>query len=98
MSKQLASMRSNMQFFVDYESAELVPQIELILLALQPKYKASKEGFNRQEEVEELRITLTPKALNQLIANLQIQATQLQKFEQAGEALNSVIREMKVTK
>jgi hypothetical protein len=94
MTKVLASMRSNMNFSVDYDTKELTPAIELILLAVKAGYKIKKGDIEKESQIEEMRITLSPQALNQVIAQLQVQAQQLQVFEQAGEALNSVLRTM----
>jgi hypothetical protein len=99
MSKILASIKSNLRFSVEYSTAELNPEVEMIILCWKPSYKANSKGDVKKESgLEEIRFELSPKALNQLIAELQMTATELQKFEQAGEALNSVIRTMKVEK
>lgn len=94
--KQLASMRSNMRFIVDYDTAELQPVVELILLTQKPSYSLTKNNIIQPgKALQESRFELSPKALNQLIAELKTQAVELQKIEQAGEALNGVLRSMK---
>lgn len=96
MPKVLASVRSNLTFSVHYESAELIPKIEMVFLCWKPVYNCNEEGeITKENSIEEIRFDLGPKALNQLIADLKMQAVNLQNFEQAGEALNSVIRTMK---
>lgn len=99
MSKVLASVRSNMRFSVNYSELEVVPEVELIILCWKPQYRVDKKDeVVKESGLEEIRFELSPKALNQLIANLTLTAGHLQKFEQAGEALNSIVKTMKVEK
>ena len=96
MSKQLAAVRSNLKFHVNYSNAELMPEVELVILCWNPKYKSNKdEQIVIGSEIVESRFWLDSKGLNQLIAELKITAEKLLQYEQAGEALNSVIRTMK---
>ena len=73
-------------------------------LTLKKKWFDMIASGKKKEEYREIkpywfeRLVFRPKALNQIIAELQVQAQQLQVFEQAGEAMNSVLRTMIKTK
>jgi len=99
MSKILASVRSNLRFGVNYNTAELEPEVELIILIWKPTYKTNMKGdVTKESGLEEIRIEMSPKGLNQLIVELKMTASSLQQFEQASEALNGVIRQIKLEK
>ncbi len=96
MSKQLASVRSNMSYHVDYKTMELVPQVELVILTFKPAYTYnSKSEVTQVKSLDEVRLTLTSSALNALIGEMQQTAIMLQQYEQMGAALNSVVRSLK---
>jgi len=99
--KHLIEVRSNTNFSVNYESLELVPQVELILLLQEPQYKVvkKKDGayIEKGHELAEFRCFLSLEALNNLIGRLQETAAGLQRFEQMSVGLNRVIAQARVT-
>lgn len=95
--KQLASLRTNVSFTVETGKSELLPTIEIILLTYKPEYSFnSKDEITQKKALDETRLTLSTNGLNQLIANLQLGASQLQQYEQMAFALNQVVTAMKV--
>jgi hypothetical protein len=94
--KQLASVRTNLSFSVENGTTDLVPTVELVLLTYKPEYLFnSKREVQQKKSLEETRLILQVEGLNQLIANLQLAATELNQYEQMGIALNTVIKQIK---
>lgn len=98
--KHLIEVRSNTNFGVNYETMELVPQVELILLLQEPKYQVVKKKgeayIEKGHELAEFRCNLSLNALNNLIGRLQETAAGLQLFEQMSVGLNRVIEQARV--
>lgn len=98
--KHLIEVRSNTNFGVNYETMELVPQVELILLLQEPKYQVVKKKgeayINKDFELAEFRCKLSLNALNHLIGKLQETAAGLQHFEQMSVAMNGVLAQARV--
>lgn len=95
--KHIIQVLSNTNFSIDYEDFSLSPQVELILLFQEPKYKAKitkdKKHFYPEKSytLGEARFVLTLDRLNSMIGELQALAVNLQKFEQLASGLNSII-------
>lgn len=98
--KHLIEVRSNTNFGVNYETMELAPQVELILLLQEPKYELVKKKdaayITKSSELAEFRCLLSLNAMNHLIGKLQETAAGLQRFEQMSVALNGVIAQARV--
>jgi hypothetical protein len=99
--KHLIEVRSNTNFNLDYEKFSLVPQVELILLMQEPEYrivkKGGKEYIEKHYALCEFRCHTSLSGLNQMIGQMQEVAAGLQRVEQLGVGLNSVIEQAKKT-
>lgn len=90
--KRLVSFRSNTKFSLNYETNNLTPETELILLSAEPKYDVNKKGeIMKGNELGEFRIFTSLESINQMIGDLQLLASQIQKFEQMSASMNSII-------
>ena len=95
--KRLISFRSNTNFKLDYSTNLLSPEIELVLLSVEPKYEVNKKGeIMKGSELGEFRIFASLEAINVMIGDLQLLATQLQTFEQLSTSINGVIENSKI--
>jgi len=95
--KQIASVRANLSFLVENGTTELKPLVEVVLLTYKPEYSFNaKDQIQQKKALDETRLLLSPDGLNQLIANLQLTASQLQQYAQMGVALNNVVSAMKM--
>lgn len=86
MAKQLAELRTNMHFAVKYETGELMPIIEIVILT---------EKAVKNMGLDETRFQLPAREIHTLIAELQLAANGLNQFTQAGDAINSILKSMK---
>lgn len=94
--KHLISFRTNTTFSINYETSNLTPQTELILLSREPKYEIDKRGdVMKGAELGEFRIFTSLEGINVMIGELQLLATRLQTFEQMSAGMNSIIEEAK---
>jgi len=94
--KHLISIRSNTNFALNYETSNLKPQIELILLTQEPEYEVNKKGeIMKGSKLGEFRMHTTIEGINAMIGELQLLATQLQTFEQLSAGMNSLIENAK---
>jgi hypothetical protein len=94
--KHLVQLRSNTNFSVNYENNNLTPQIELILLSYEPKYNLTKKGeIEKGHEIGEFRIFANLEGINAMIGELQLLASQLQKFQQLSVGINQLIESAK---
>jgi hypothetical protein len=89
--QRLLSVRSNTKFVVNYETGKLHPEIELILLSVEPKYKVEKDTLKKGQEVTEFRIFSDLDGVNALIGELQLLVTGMQQFKQLSAGINSLI-------
>ena len=89
---QLSSIRSNTNFALNYESGELIPQIEVIILVGYPEYKFKGDEIIKDDSLKEFRFNTSIKGLNLLIEQLQIAAENLKKIDQMAESLNHIIK------
>ena len=95
MSKVLASIRSNLRYTVNYDTTELEPQAEIVILSFKPVYSIDKKRhIVKDAGLEESRFELSLEAINKVIGELQAVAHQLQTYAQAGEAFNAIIRSL----
>ena len=97
-SKQhILQVRSNTNFSINYDDFSLSPQVELVLLFQEPEYEAKiskdKKHFTieKGDRLGEARFICTLEKLNMMIGELQIVATNLQKFKQLAHGLNTII-------
>ena len=94
--KYFVGVVSNTNFSVDYNTNNLEPQIEIILLTQEVKYKASSKGdIQKGIEVGEFRIFTSLEGVNDMIGKLQLMASELQKFEQLSVGINQLIEHSK---
>jgi len=55
MSKILASVLSNLSFGVNYDTSELQPQVELVILCWKPSYETNAKGeVKKKSSLEEV--------------------------------------------
>lgn len=99
--KHVIQVRSNVNMNVKYETLNLVPQVELILLTQEPVYKIIKEGeqsfIEKSMKLSEFRCISSLDGINDMISELQKVASELQVFGQMGGSLNKVIEQYKKT-
>ena|ERR1700741_1994755 len=94
--KHLITLMSNTNFSLNYETTNLEPQIEVILLTQEPVYKVNaKSEITKGVELGEFRFFSSLKGINEMIGELQAMAAQLQKFEQLSVGMNSIIEHAK---
>ena len=94
--KYLVSVLSNTYFGLDYTTNNLEPQIEVVLLTQESKYKAySKNELVKGVEVGEFRIFTSIDGLNQMIGELQLLASKMQNFQQLSVGINQLIEHSK---
>jgi hypothetical protein len=99
--KNLYEVRTNTKFHLNYDTLELVPQIELIFLTHEVHYQVvSKKGktmIAKGASLGEFRMHCDIKDLNDMIGQLQATAAGLQQFEQLAVGLSRVIQQAKKT-
>lgn len=96
--KVIVQVRSNCNMSVNYSDLSLVPQIELVLLTHEPHYEVNKKGeITKEGKLGEFRCITTLDGLNEMIADLQKTASDLQVFGQMSASLNKVIDQYKKT-
>ena len=99
--KHLIQVRSNTNMSVNYATFNLAPQVELILLTQEPVYKAKKEEdgsyIEKSMKLSEFRVVTSLDGINEMIADLQKVASDLQVFGQMAGSLNKVIEQYKKT-
>lgn len=94
--KHLVTFRSNTTFSINYETNNLKPQVELILLSSEPKYEVNKKGqIMKGTELGEFRIFASLEGINEMIGDLQLLVAQLQNFEQLSSGINTLIESSK---
>ena len=97
--KFFVGVLSNTHFTVDYETNNLTPQIEVILLTQEVKYKVDEDdddgGIKKGIEVGEFRIFTSLEGVNDMIGKLQAMASQLQSFQQLSVGVNQLIEHSK---
>ena len=94
--KFFVGVLSNTHFSVDYNTNNLEPQIEVILLTQEVKYKASAKGdIQKGIEVGEFRVFTSLEGVNDMIGKLQAMASQLQSFQQLSVGVNQLIEHSK---
>ena len=95
--KRLLSFLSNTTFSIDYETSNLTPQVEMIILSTEPKYEMNKkQEIMKGQELSEFRIFTSLEGINLMIGELQAVASNLQKFQQLSSGLNGLIESAKV--
>jgi len=89
----LASVRSNLNFTVNYENGHLVPVVEVILLVQKPTYTQNKKGdVLKNVGLQELRFETSLNGVNVLIGELQAMLANLNNYEQLAASINHVIK------
>ncbi|MES2382822.1 MAG: hypothetical protein V4538_17375 [Bacteroidota bacterium] len=89
----LASVRSNLNFAVNYENGHLVPTVEVILLVQKPTYTQNKKGdVVKTVGLQELRFDTSLNGVNALIGELQAMLANLNNYDQLAASINHVIK------
>ena len=88
---QLLSVRTNQDFTVNYETGQLDPQTEIIVLVEKPSYKIQGKKILRNSELTELRFKCGSTGLSHLIGQLEAAQRQVIHFEKMAGALNQII-------
>ena len=90
----LISVRSNCNFSLNYETGELNPQTEVILITSAPKYILDKKrtGFTKDIEITEYRFISGLEGVNKLIGELQLVVKNMNNFEQTAAAFNVITK------
>lgn len=88
---QLMSVRSNQTFHVDYESNQLAPQTEMILLIEKPHYKIKGKDIVKSSELQEVRFETGTTGLAHLIGMLEGALKVAQDYEKLGGTINNMI-------
>lgn len=98
--KSLIQIRTNAGFTVNYDDSTLSPQIELIMLFVEPKYiiDREKDTIIKGQEINEFRIKCNPQGISEMIGELQALQVQLQGFNNMSEGLNAIIKANNQTK
>ena len=96
-NKTLISVRSNCDFSLNYESGNLIPKTEVILLTTSPKYIVNKkgDGLIKSVEVDEFRFISDLEGVNKLIGELQLVVKNMNNFEQTAASFNAIIESSK---
>lgn len=96
-NKTIISIRSNCDFSLNYETSNLHPQVELILIASSPKYSLDKKATKiiKEQDVEEFRFKCDLQGVNRLIGELQLIVKNMNQFEQLSASFNSLIEQSK---
>ena len=86
---------------VNYENLLLTPQVEIVLLMQEPVYKIKREEdksfIEKDMKLSEFRCVASLDGINEMIADLQKVASELQIFGQMSGSLNKVIEQYKTT-
>lgn len=93
----LVSVRSNCNFALNYETGNLHPQTEIILITSAPKYVLDKNqtGFTKEMDITEYRFLSSLEGINKLIGELQLVVKNMNAFEQAAASFNVIIEAYK---
>lgn len=85
------SVRSNQAFHVDYESNQLSPQTEMILLIEKPHYKIKGKDVMKTSELQEVRFQTGTNGLAHLIGMLEEALKVAQNYEKLAGTINNMI-------
>ena len=97
--KNIVQVRTNMRFDLNYQTHELEPSVEIIILTIKPEYELAKDNsVKKKMALDEARFEVRADALNDLIGQLKAQANSLTQFAQIGGAVNGLIKSMKENK
>lgn len=89
----LASVRSNLKFDVNYENGHLIPSVEVILLVQKPNYSQNKKGdVVKNLGLQEIRFDTSLNGVNALIGELQAMVSNLNNYDQLAASINHVIK------
>lgn len=88
---QLAQIRTNTTFSLNYETGLLEPEIELIALLMHPMYTIKNKQIQKTTGAKEMRFKTTLAGINTLIGELQSAVVGLNRIEQLASGLNAVI-------
>lgn len=90
--KTLVQLRTNSNFTVNYKDLSLSPEVELIMLFVEPEYELNKKGeILKGHKLSEFRIKTTNEGISNMIGQLQALQVQLQTFSNLSEGINTVI-------
>lgn len=93
----LVSVRSNCNFALNYETGNLHPQTEIILITSAPKYVLDKKktGVTKEMDITEYRFLSGLEGINKLIGELQLVVKNMNAFEQTAASFNVIIEASK---
>lgn len=96
-NKTLISVRSNCDFALNYETGNLHPQTEVILITTSPNYIVNKKKgtIEKDIEVDEFRFKSDLDGINKLIGELQLVVKNMNAFEQTAGSFNAIIQSAK---
>ena len=90
--KKLLEIRTNTNLAVNYSDLTLTPEIELIMLFVEPKYEVKKGAIYKGGVLNEFRIKTDKDGISQIIGALQALQAQVQTFDNMAEGLNVIIK------
>lgn len=91
--KSLIQIRTNANFALSYKDSTLVPEIELIMLFVEPKYEVNKKGqVEKGQELNEFRLKTSLSGISQIIGELQALQVQMKGLENMSEGINAIIK------
>lgn len=92
--KTLVQIRTNSNFTVNYQDLSLSPEIELIMLFVEPKYEVNKKNeISKGSQLNEFRIKTNISGISHIIGELQALQVKLQTFDNLSEGLNAIIKQ-----
>ncbi len=99
-NRTIISVRSNCDFGLNYETSNLHPQTEIILITTSPQYTINSKGdaLKKSIGVDEFRFKTDLDGLNKLIGELQIAVNNINHFNQLAGSLNTIIESHKKPK
>lgn len=97
--ERLYDIRTNTTMRVNYETMNLEPEVEVIILSVHPQYRITTKGKEQYIEkgngLTETRIVTSLAGINEIIGQLQATAASLAQFDQMAAGLNKVIEQAK---
>lgn len=87
---QIAGVRTNTRYELNYDNKKLSPEVELIILFAQPEYQLQKGKISKGHSVKEFRVNTDVEGLKQLIGELQATMVTMTHMDSLGHAFNSI--------
>lgn len=90
--ENLIAVRTNTRFVLDYETQQLKPSVEVIIIVAYPQYVRKGKELVKTIEYKELRFETATVGVNELIGQLQATTVMLNTYEQMSAAFNQIIK------